>query len=355
MQAVRDDRAIQGFSSDGKLGRMPDMRNESPGDVLKVWLYAAASVLLGAWMSPLLYNAGKALAEVSQSKVTNGPLEWLAKLCKAADFPRFYEAAILLAAVILFFPWMEWMHARRGTAAEPGGPWRLRLPDGARVSTRGQRLDKNPRWKWHLCAGFLVTAGLLLSLGVAMVPSGYLTMRHSGGELLEMALRSLAVALFIASLMEVFFRGIVMGIFLRAMRPAAALGMSAAFFALVLSVMPPSGMNVADPEAARPGFEMLRMVVMRFAEPGALLGGFIPLLALGGVLAYARWRTASLWLSAGLHAGWWFSKILLTKLNAAPSTNWLMQGVIPLMAILLAGVLARFLTSNPPSKDALRS
>ena len=41
------------------------MRNDSRGDVIKVWLYAAASVALGAWMSPLLYNAGKALAEVS--------------------------------------------------------------------------------------------------------------------------------------------------------------------------------------------------------------------------------------------------------------------------------------------------
>ncbi len=331
------------------------MRNESLGDVLKVLLYAAASVLLGAWISPVLYNAGKALAEVSVCKVTNGPLEWLAKLCREAEFPRFFEAGILLAAVILFFPWMEWIHARRGMAAEAVGPWRLRLPDGARVSTRGQRLEKNPRGKWHLCAGFLVAAGLLLSMGVAMVPAGFLTMKNPGGGLPGMALRSLAVALFMATVMEVFFRGIVMGIFLRAMRPAAALGISAAFFALVLSVMPPAGVNVADPEAARPGFEMLHLAGLRFAEPGALLGGFIPLLALGGVLAYARWRTASLWLPVGLHTGWWFSKNLLEELNAMPSHNWLLQGMVPLVAILIAGVLARFLTSNPASEDALRS
>jgi membrane protease YdiL (CAAX protease family) len=323
--------------------------------VLKVWLYAAASVLLGAWISPLLYNAGKALAEVSGCKATNGPLEWLAKLCRVAEFPRFFEAGILLAAAILFFPWMEWIHARRGTAAEAGGPWRLRLPDGARVSTRGQRLEKNPRGKWHLCAGFLVAAGLLLSMGVAMVPAGFLTMKPPGGALPGMALRSLAAAFFMATVMEVFFRGIVMGIFLRAMRPAAALGMSAAFFALVLSVMAPDGVNVKDPEAARPGFEMLHLVGMRFAEPGALLDSFVPLLALGGVLAYARWRTASLWLPVGLHAGWWFSKSLLGELNPAPSHQWLLQGMVPLAAILIAGVLARFLSSNPASKDALRS
>jgi membrane protease YdiL (CAAX protease family) len=333
---------------------MPDMRNEALGDVLKVWLYAAASVLLGAWMCPLLYNAGKALAEVSVSKTTNGPLEWLAKLCKAADFTRFYAAGILLAAVVLFFPWMEWIHARRGAAVETGGPWRLRLPDGARSSTRGQRLEKNTRGIWHLCAGFLVAAGLLLPMSVAMVKAGHLTLKNPGG-MPEMALRSLAVALLVATVMEVFFRGIVMGIFLRAMRPAAALGMSAAFFALVLSLITAAGMNVADPEAGRPGFELLRLAAMRFAEPGALSGGFVPLLALGAVLAYARWRTASLWLPVGLHAGWWFSKNLLSELHAAPSPNWLLQGLAPLTAILVAGMLARFITSNPTSENALRS
>lgn len=331
------------------------MRNETLGDVLKVWLYAATSVLLGAWISPLLYNAGKALAEVSMCKTTNGPLEWLAKLCKTADFTHFYAAGILLAAVILFFPWMEWIHGRRGAAVETGGPWRLRLPDGARSSTRGQRLEKNPRGISQCCAGFLVVAGLLLPMSVAMMKAGHLTLKHPGSGLPEMALRSLAVALLMATVMEVFFRGIVMGIFLRAMRPAAALGMSAAFFALVLWMIPASDIHVADPEAGQPGFELLRMAAMRLAEPGALSGGIMPLLALGAVLAYARWRSASLWLPVGLHAGWWFSKHLLTQLSAVPSPDWLLQSLAPLAAILIAGVLARFITPNPASENALRS
>jgi membrane protease YdiL (CAAX protease family) len=168
-------------------------------------------------------------------------------------------------------------------------------------------------------------------------------------------MRSLASALILATVMEVFFRGIVMGVFLRAMRPAVALGMSAAFFAMVLSVMTPAGANVADPEAARPGFGMLRLLAMRFAEPASLLEVLIPLLALGGVLSYARWRTASLWLPIGLHAGWLFSKNLLAGLNAVPSQSVLIQGLIPLAAILMAGTLARFLISNHVVEDALRS
>ena len=156
--------------------------------------------------------------------------------------------------------------------------------------------------------------------------------------------------------MEVFFRGVAMGIFLRAMRPAAALGMSAAFFALVLSVIPPPGLNVADPEAAGTGFELLRLMAARFADWRSVCGTFAPLLALGGVLAYARWRTASLWLPIGLHTGWLFAKGMLGKLSAAAggaatndallSGGLLQQGVIPLVAIVVAGVLAHYLTAD---------
>ncbi|RPJ33965.1 MAG: CPBP family intramembrane metalloprotease [Verrucomicrobiaceae bacterium] len=329
------------------------MRNESLGDVWKVWLYAAASVWLGAWMSPLLYNAGKALAEISQSKTTNGPLEWLAGICRTADFPRFYGAGLLLAALVLFFPWMEWIHARRGVAVAGGGPWRLRLPDGARVAGRGQWLEKNPRGWWHLCAGFLLVAGLLLAAGLALVPAGMFTLRNTGAGLVPLVLKSLVAAFALALVMEVFFRGIVMGIFLRAMRPAAALGMSAAFFALVLAVFPAAGVNVADPEAARPGFELLRLLVARFAELGTVLGSFMPLLALGAVLAYARWRTASLWLPVGLHAGWWFAKSLLAALSTAGPV--ISVNLVALAAILIAGALARFLIASPAIEDAPRS
>jgi hypothetical protein len=64
--------AIRGFPSAGALGRISDMRNDAWGDVWKVWLYAAASVYAWRVDEPLLYNAGKALAEVSASKTING-------------------------------------------------------------------------------------------------------------------------------------------------------------------------------------------------------------------------------------------------------------------------------------------
>ena len=327
------------------------MRNEVRGDVWKVWLYAAATVVLGAWVAPWLYNAGKALAEVSSSKTTNGPLEWLAGECRTADFPRYYEAGLLLAAVVLFFPWLEWLHAISSKARDGGGnPWVLR---------------KNPRRLWHGCVGFLGVAGLLLPMGMVLVPAGFFTLRQPQIAMGWLALRTLADSLALAVAMEVFFRGIALGIFLRAMRPAVALGLSAAFFALVISVIPPPGLNVADPEAAGTGFEMLHLVAGRFADWRNVCESFAPLLALGGLLAHARWRTASLWLPIGLHTGWLFAKGMLSKLTAeiaAPGTHApvlsgtpLQQTWIPLAGILLAGVLTHYLTANHDDEKSTHS
>ncbi len=335
------------------------MRNEARGDVWKVWLYAAASVALGAWISPLLYNAGKALAEISSAKTTNGFLKWLADICREADFPRFYEAALWLAAGVLFLPWMEWIHARRGDRVKGAGPWQVRLPDGARMSSRGQPLRNCPRGPWHACAGFLLMAGLLLATGVALVPAGFSTLRNPTDSMALLAMKTLAGAFMLGVVMEIFFRGIAMGIFLRAMRPAAALGLSAMFFALVLSVIPPAGVNVLDPDASGTGFELFARMAAEFANWRKILGNFAPLLALGGVLAYARWRTQSLWLPIGLHTGWLFSKGMLAKLGATASAPLLsdglfQQGFVPIIGIVLAGVMAHYLTVNHEDEDAIR-
>ena len=152
-----------------------------------------------------------------------------------------------------------------------------------------------------------------------------------------------------------------MGIFLRAMRPAAALGLSAVLFALVHFLNPPPGLNVADPDAAGVGFELLRKIASQFSEPRVVFGIFSPLLALGFVLAYARWRTASLWLPIGLHAGWIFVNGLLGSVTLAASRPdsimWvisgvsLSQGLVPLAGIVIAGVLANYLTTDTHAAD----
>lgn len=331
------------------------MRSESSSDVLKVWLYAAASVVLGAWFSPVLYNAGKALAEISSSKQTNGFLEWLAGICRAAEFPGFFEVSLLIAAGILFLPWIGWL--RGGQAPGKGGSWKVRLPVGARGPEAGQRLHRNPRGIRQGMTGFLLVTVLFLVIAGILALAGVLEWKNPGEPLIKTLLRGGIIALGLAALQEVLFRGIALGIFLRAMRPATALGLSAVLFALVHFLKSPPGLNVVDPDAAGVGFGLLRKIAIQFSEPRAVFGVFSPLLALGFVLAYARWRTASLYLPIGLHTGWIFVNDLLGRVTLATSPPdslmWVIsgmalnQGLVPLGGIVLTGVLANYLTTDP--------
>lgn len=309
------------------------MRGEALGDILKVWLYAAASVLLGAWMCPLFYNAGKALAEVSSGKQLNDPLEWLANLCRTADLPAFFVASMVTAAVILFLPFTSWLR---------GGGRR-------RDISTGQRLQPNPTGPKQAAAGFFGVTLLFLGLAGILLLSPAFEWKSAPGNLLRVVFISLVLALASGFLQEILFRGIAMGVFLRTMRPAAALGLSAALFAFVHFLNPPSGLTVLDPDAASTGFEILRKIVGQFSDASVILGVFVPLLALGGVLAYARWRTASLWLPTGIHAGWIFVNSLLGSYLESirqGSAGVLNHGIISLVGILLAGVLIHHLTQD---------
>lgn len=308
------------------------MRSVALGDTVKVWLYAAASVWLGAWMCPLVYNAGKALAEVSVGRQLNVPLDWLANLCRAADFPKFFVASLIAAALILLLPFMSWLR---------GGQERAKV-------RFGQGLQPNPAGPRQAAVGFFGVTLLFLGIAGILLLTPVLGWKSAPGKFPPIGFLSLVLALGWVVLQEILFRGIAMGVFLRAVRPAAALGMAAALFALVHFLVPPQGLTVLDPDASGTGFEILWKISRQFSDPGSILGTFAPLLALGGVLAYARWRTASLWLPTGIHAGWIFGNHLLgSYVNPSRSGGVLHHGIIPLVGILLAGVLIHHLTHDP--------
>ncbi len=333
------------------------MRNSAHGDVWKVWLFAAAVVALAVWIAPLVYGAGQALAEVSASRTTNGPLEWFGALCRRADFPRFYQAGMVLAAAVLFFPWLQWLHPERVAGEEE---------TEVAAEAGGQALRKNPRGLWQFGAGFLWVVGLWWVIAIVLVGVGARVASYPQGGLGWLATRNAAAALVIALAIEGFFRGIAMGVFLRAMRPAWAIAMTAGFFALVLAVIPPPGLNVADPEASAAGIELLRLMIGHLSAWQGIGGSLLPWLALGGVLAYARWRSASLWLPIGLHAGWLFAAAMLHDLSVPSTANpaaespispmlLVQQCFVPLCVIALAGWLAQILTPPPSDEPSARS
>ncbi len=319
------------------------MRVSAWSDVFKVWLYAAASIVLGAWISPLFYNAGKALAEVSVTKNISDVVDRVAKICRQAEFPLFYQVALMVAAVILFFPWMDWIKARRAEGETGGGAWRLWRPDGTGELGR-EVLAKNPKGIWQAAVGFLLAAGLLLPLGIAMMPGELSVLKISSKLFVLLVAKSLLIAL----LLELWFRGIALGVFLRAMSANAALGMSAVYFALVLSAFPAVGVDVVDAEVGHPGFELLDLLFRRFGEFSRLVGEFFPLVIFGAVLGHIRLRTASLWLPFGLHGGWVFSQQILDQVNGE---KFHYAGLAQAAAIFAACALAQRLLAKPIPTD----
>ena len=80
-------------------------------DSVKVWLYAIASMLLAAALAPWLYNLGRALAEVTDGKQTNGIVEWVAEGCRKAGLAIYFKWAWGIAGAVLAVPFIGWRTA----------------------------------------------------------------------------------------------------------------------------------------------------------------------------------------------------------------------------------------------------
>ena len=64
-------------------------------------------------MSPVIYDAGKALGEITSVKRTNGFLEWMGRVCQDADFRVFFLVSVIGMALVLFIPFVEWLSMKR--------------------------------------------------------------------------------------------------------------------------------------------------------------------------------------------------------------------------------------------------
>lgn len=338
-------------------------------DVFKICAYLVATLVLAAALAPVIYQLGMGLAEITAGKETNGAVSWLADAARRSrdDFPRFFDRALLFSAVVLMFPLVSWLRLGRRSGRFRDTPWSLRLPDSVVDLDTGQPLVRNPQGWMQLGAGFLMAAGLLLLSGWLMAeagffmwrdaqvaPSGWVNRFVEAIDWGKAVRKALPTAVVVAVLEELLFRGILLGIFLRAMRPGAAIASLSFLFAFVHFLEPPVGAGVPDPEAADAGFILLGQVFSRFADPLSMVGRFLLLASVGVVLAIARWRTASLWLPIGLHAGWVFGYALFKSATypvpELPAiAGWLvggtlMEGILPLAIVILTGMLVYLMT-----------
>ncbi|TSA30285.1 MAG: CPBP family intramembrane metalloprotease [Verrucomicrobiaceae bacterium] len=288
--------------------------------ILRLLAYFSAVLLIACLLSPPLYWAGSALAD-------NGVLPFL----KGFPFHRYFSRSLQIAAIVMLWPAFRWIDIRR--------PGELGI-------------EPNPlRWR-DLAAGIAVALVPVLLLAAGCL--SFEIYRLKKEIAFSGVLRILATAPVVAVLEEFLFRGVLLGLCLRAMKPAAAAIVSSAVFAIV------HFMRVARPEAAIPvgwfsGFAQLPQAFSS-APPWPILGwGVLSLLLAGLILAFATCKTRSLFLPIGIHAGWVAGQQglqLIAKFQIKPEgalLPWIgpnvvsgavPTGLVPATIIFFSGVLA---------------
>ena len=100
---------------------------------------------------------------------------------------------------------------------------------------------------------------------------------------------------------------------------------------------------------------------MRFQNFELVLFEFISLAAIGLILAYSRYATASLWLPIGLHSGWifayiFFKRVTLRTPELDENLHYLIgsnikEGLIPLATLALTALLVVLFVRIFPSRS----
>lgn len=272
-------------------------------DLGKILVYFLATILLGALLAPPLFAAGQHFAMFADT-----------------GFQRFFNRAILIAAVALLVPLALSLRIRG---------W------------RELALRSNPHPARDFSAGFLIAVVTTGMLGALLVFFHFFRLKAEfpWGKLAFLPLTALTVAV----IEEGFFRGALQGVIQRTLHQTAALVFVACLFSILHFLKPPE--SEIEHVAWASGFAILSKSFSQFTEPTLLAGGFVTLLLVGLILGYARWKTQSLWMPIGLHAGWivgkmGFSKI--TKRLGEPSL-WvgkdLLIGLGPVLMLLLTALI----------------
>jgi membrane protease YdiL (CAAX protease family) len=296
-------------------------------------LWVLCAILLAAVITPWLYQGGKWLAATAEVRQLPALLDSVAGSCGRAQIDRFFGRALLLSALLLL-------------------PFLRRRIKGLRaVSHAGP--DRRKHYPWRLIAaqiviGCVIAGGLLWAMGMLLEAVGAYTVKpdppRAGKILSKVVIPAIAAPL----LEEWLFRGILLGLWLRLAKPAAACIGSSLVFAFVHFLEPAKGTVIADPAHPFAGFQLVGKILTHFTDPLFFSTDFAVLFGVGCILAGARVRTGALWFSIGLHAGWVAAfksyNLLYAAVAEHPLRPWgigsgLSSGLLPLlMLVITAGV-----------------
>jgi membrane protease YdiL (CAAX protease family) len=300
-------------------------------EVLKVTVYLIGTFILGSLLAPPLFLGGKWI--VAQGLLEDGPLHALNSALERSKFSRYFNRAMLLAAILMIYPTVRWIRAGLNDTDRPNS---------------NNSLKPNPeRWR-QLALGFGLALIPLLLMGWMYVIVGYYEARSAEDfAWSKVAITALTAAAGASVLEELFFRWGLMGLILRTTRPFKALLFVTFVYALVHFLKPPGKLEMPDITWST-GFWMVGQIFAQFGNPVFIMAEFATLFTIGWILGYVRLKTSSLWMGIGLHAGWVFglkvfSPITRKKMALADMLPWAGQdlkiGIIPMVVVMLTGIV----------------
>jgi membrane protease YdiL (CAAX protease family) len=273
-------------------------------DAAKLFAYFFAVVIGGALLAPPLFWSAHRFSS------------FFAKY----DFESFFHRALLVCAVVFLWPLLRW----------------LRLH-----SFRDLPLDKNRHALRDVAAGIFLAGIPLLVGGAVLIAIRVLLLKNAVPWSSLGAV--LAAAIAVPLIEELFFRGPLLGILLRSLRPIVATLITSGFFAIVHFLKAPT--RPSESVTWLSGFHSIANSFAQFADPMMVLASFTTLFLIGWILADARLRTRSLFLSIGLHSGWIFIAGIVGKITKRETIilPWLgsnlLIGLLPLALGLITWAL----------------
>ena len=290
-------------------------------DAARLLAYLTATLLFGALSAPILYWSAQALAQ-------RGLLPFLS----GYDFETYFHRALLGGALLFFWPLLRSLRVR---------------------SFRDLGIVSNPAASRDAGAGVGIAAVPLLCFGGLLLNLGIYSLRPSI-SLWQIGERVISAAV-VPFIEEPLFRGLILGVLLRASTPVVATLATSALFSILHFLKAPE--NTSPVVTWTSGFVSIGNSFAQFSDPLLVLAGFTTLFLLGWILADARIRTQSLWLPIGLHAGWIlasavFNKVARRELVALP---WLgkslLIGIAPLAVALVSWGILRLWLHHVDSRN----
>lgn len=258
--------------------------------LLKILAYLGGVIFLGALLAPPLFWVGHWLA-------AQGIMPFLAE----TELGKFFNRAVLVAAVVLLWPTMRWTGLR---------------------GFNDLGLERDTRRGRHLTVGFLAAFVLMVLLGACLLAIGVYKLKAQvpWGAFGKIATTSIVVSL----LEEALFRGAILGLLKKTLRTWPAIFFTSALFSVVHFLSPPD--QPLRPESVEwfSGFQLVPQAFWQFSEPMLVLAGFTTLFCVGWILAYATVKTRSLWMAIGLHSGW-----ILGTMGFSKMTKRVMKDTLP--------------------------